>query len=232
MLDMGGRTSVKEALLLTMLDERTMLSNDTERRDPADDEDFPRIRRVRHPLEHDYTDERFQRCWSVSTAPQPFRDLTVHGCDPTHVALTPPSLTGHFFSWLEWPSPFAERFVVLELGDGWEMTIGFNDRYGGNGATGGYIPDNAMKWATRHGDIGHAFDDDGSIRLWPYTEAPDLFQRLCDCGGDEDWIALIPPSMPTNNDIPSWVGIGGFAICDVKIVELDRGWRLIVATHA
>lgn len=36
---------------------------------------------------------------------------------------------------------------------------------------------------------------DKAIRVWAFNDAPEEFKELSPHGGDEDWIALIPPKL-------------------------------------
>ena len=52
------------------------------------------------------------------------------------------------------------------------------------------------------------------INVWKFKDAPEELRNLSDHGGDEDWLAIIPPQM-TNKYI-SWMEEGtAFGICDV-----------------
>lgn len=53
------------------------------------------------------------------------------------------------------------------------------------------------------------------IRIWRFEDAPEELQELSRRGGDEDWIALVPPKL-ADEDIP-WLDSGtAFGCCDVS----------------
>ena len=53
------------------------------------------------------------------------------------------------------------------------------------------------------------------IRVWRFYDAPDELKQLSTNGGDEDWVALIPPKFA--DDYISWMEPGGpFGCCDVN----------------
>ena len=41
------------------------------------------------------------------------------------------------------------------------------------------------------------------IRIWPFHDAPEEFQRLSPHCGDEDWVAHVPSYLP--NDLPGFL---------------------------
>ena len=72
----------------------------------------------------------------------------------------------------------------------------------------------------------------GHICIWRWSEAPDEL-RLCGCGGDEDWVALIPPHY--KSDDIEWLKEGTpFGCCTVHKVPhptLD-GYEVLIGCHA
>ena len=71
------------------------------------------------------------------------------------------------------------------------------------------------------------------ILVWQYSDAPGEIRELASQGGDEDWVALVPPEV--NADIITWAAEGkddAFGCCSVEYVKLDDGGTLIVGTHA
>lgn len=54
------------------------------------------------------------------------------------------------------------------------------------------------------------------IRIWAFYDAPIYLQKLSEHGGDEDWLAVIPPEL-TGRYLP-WLEEGsGFGVCDVSV---------------
>lgn len=53
------------------------------------------------------------------------------------------------------------------------------------------------------------------IRIWRFHDAPQELKELSRHGGDEDWIALIPPTL--KDEYIGWMEEGGsFGCCDVS----------------
>jgi hypothetical protein len=53
------------------------------------------------------------------------------------------------------------------------------------------------------------------IRVWRFRDAPQELQDLSCHGGDEDWLALIPPKL--TDDYIGWMESGSsFGCCDVS----------------
>jgi len=69
-----------------------------------------------------------------------------------------------------------------------------------------------------------------AIQVWHFHDAPLPLMTLAFQGGDEDWLALIPPKY-ADLSIP-WMEVGSFAVCDVTEFKLADGWLLRVGTHA
>lgn len=68
------------------------------------------------------------------------------------------------------------------------------------------------------------------IMVWPFKDAPAQLKALSDHGGDEDWVALVPPNHAASY-IP-WADEGTpFGCCSVSTHNLNGGLVLIGA-HA
>lgn len=72
--------------------------------------------------------------------------------------------------------------------------------------------------------------DGEQIRIWPFHSAPESFRFFMHQGGDEDWVALVPPAIA--DDHIGWLEMPAFGVCDVAEKWLPCGARLVVATHA
>jgi len=73
---------------------------------------------------------------------------------------------------------------------------------------------------------------DDCIQVWAFSQAPECLQKLSTNGGDEDWIALIPPSHLTDSkELPSWIDSSQFGCCDVQKIEVDK-WIIAIGSHA
>lgn len=69
------------------------------------------------------------------------------------------------------------------------------------------------------------------ILVHAFHQAPEELRRLSGHGGDEDWLAEIPPHV----EIPDWMNSGTpFGRCDTS--EHDHptlyGWKVVIGAHA
>ncbi len=72
-----------------------------------------------------------------------------------------------------------------------------------------------------------------SIKIWRFHDAPADFQDMSTSGGDEDWLALVPPSYK-NEYLPFLEG-DSFGCCSVDIIEpkgFYKGYTIFIGTHA
>jgi hypothetical protein len=68
------------------------------------------------------------------------------------------------------------------------------------------------------------------ITVWKYYEAPDPL-KISTNGGDEDWLAEVPPGY----DYVPWLESGSrFGCCDVEIHDhpARTGWTIHIGCHA
>lgn len=73
-------------------------------------------------------------------------------------------------------------------------------------------------------------EKDSRIHVWEFDRAPVLLQLLSKHGGDEDWLALLPPYWV---ELPFWMESGsGFGCCDTSTLELSNGWTIAIGAHA
>ena len=71
------------------------------------------------------------------------------------------------------------------------------------------------------------------IRVWRFQDAPEELRMLSQHGGDEDWLALIPPKL-SDEYIP-WMDSGStFGCCDVSEQEHPElpGYKVRIGAHA
>lgn len=71
------------------------------------------------------------------------------------------------------------------------------------------------------------------IRIWSWRDAPEELRALSPHGGDEDWVALIPPKM-SGRYIP-WLEEGSaFGCCSVSINQHPElpGYEVRIGAHA
>lgn len=67
------------------------------------------------------------------------------------------------------------------------------------------------------------------ILVWQFYDAPEKYQALSGHGGDEDWIAVLPPGA----DWPMWAESGTrFGVCEVSKHELPDGCVVLIGAHA
>jgi len=66
------------------------------------------------------------------------------------------------------------------------------------------------------------------ILVWRFEDAPEELQRLSPHGGDEDWVAVLPPGVGW----PAWAEIGAFGSKDVTAEILPDGRLVLIGAHA
>jgi len=69
------------------------------------------------------------------------------------------------------------------------------------------------------------------IKVWRFHDAPPYLRDLSDNGGDEDWLAEVPPGY---GYIP-WIEDGRcFGICDVSeyVHPHNPAWKVFIGCHA
>lgn len=70
------------------------------------------------------------------------------------------------------------------------------------------------------------------ILVWRFDEAPEEYQKLSPHGGDEDWLALIPPAYEKAG-APDWIiENSAFAICHLSMHRLSGGFMVAIGTHS
>lgn len=74
--------------------------------------------------------------------------------------------------------------------------------------------------------------DDGTetIRVWRYADAPTALRALSTHGGDEDWVAWVPPGF---EGYIGWLDEGGsFGCFSVSVHEMVDGSRVYIGAHS
>lgn len=72
---------------------------------------------------------------------------------------------------------------------------------------------------------------DKFIKVWRFEDAPLELKELSHHGGDEDWLALIPPDLA--QDYIGWMDCGSnFGRCDVSEHQLPDGSLVRIGAHA
>lgn len=71
-----------------------------------------------------------------------------------------------------------------------------------------------------------------SVKVWRFDSAPEEFKALSPHGGDEDWLAYIPPSLV--DDYYGWMDCAGqaFGWCDISRHTLADGAEVRIGAHA
>jgi hypothetical protein len=69
------------------------------------------------------------------------------------------------------------------------------------------------------------------VKVWRFHDAPEYLRNLSTHGGDEDWLALIPPAMALKY-VP-WAETGtAFGVCEVSEHKLEDGSIVRIGAHA
>ena len=83
-------------------------------------------------------------------------------------------------------------------------------------------------------DPSYPFDMRGRVRpilVWRFHDAPEEIQTAANQGGDESWLAILPPERA--DDWPLWAETGTpFGCCCVNRVKLPDGGVILVGCHA
>lgn len=71
----------------------------------------------------------------------------------------------------------------------------------------------------------------GAILVWRWRDAPLAARELSRLGGEEDWVAIIPPAAVDPD--PVWMREGGpFGVCSVERHTLITGHTVAIGAHA
>lgn len=73
------------------------------------------------------------------------------------------------------------------------------------------------------------------IKIWKFEDAPEQLRERSTNGGDEDWVALIPPYLKDE-----WLGFlesgTSFGCCDVDEILIPagkyKGYELRIGSHS
>lgn len=69
------------------------------------------------------------------------------------------------------------------------------------------------------------------IKVWRFEGAPEEYKKLSEHGGDEDWVALIPPHYTA--EYIGWMDPGGsFGYCKIYEYQLENGFVVRIGAHA
>lgn len=71
------------------------------------------------------------------------------------------------------------------------------------------------------------------ILVWRFQEAPEEYRKLSPHGGDEDWLALIPPSVREHKDgFPDWLETPAFGVHSTSVHEVPGGFWIVIGAHS
>lgn len=68
------------------------------------------------------------------------------------------------------------------------------------------------------------------IKVWRFEDAPKELQELSPHGGDEDWLAVVPPGLA--DQWIGWIEIGYFGSCEVTSHPLPDGSVVRIGAHS
>ena len=70
-----------------------------------------------------------------------------------------------------------------------------------------------------------------TIQVWRWEDAPEDFRQMSKYGGDEEWVALVPPALA--GERIGWIGEGGTPFGQhVQRKALADGSELCIGAHA
>lgn len=78
--------------------------------------------------------------------------------------------------------------------------------------------------------LDRCYTEDRTIKVWQFEDAPAILRDLSTNKGDEDWLALIPPSL-ADRYIP-WLEEGTFGVYSVNDYTLSDGSIVKIGSHA
>jgi hypothetical protein len=65
------------------------------------------------------------------------------------------------------------------------------------------------------------------IVVWPFEHAPKMYRSMSDNGGDEDWVAVVPPM----EVYPWW--LDKLDTCEEpQVYEIADGYKVYIGSHA
>jgi hypothetical protein len=71
------------------------------------------------------------------------------------------------------------------------------------------------------------------IKVWSFYDAPEELQALSHHGGDEDWLAVVPPGYQNGNHWIPWAESGTpFGCCNVQEIKREDGSYVLIGAHA
>lgn len=74
--------------------------------------------------------------------------------------------------------------------------------------------------------------DPAVIKVWRFEDAPTDLQALSTNGGDEDWLALIPPELAAERWAMGWLDSQAWGCADSQDYTLADGSIVCIGSHA
>ena len=97
------------------------------------------------------------------------------------------------------------------------------------------LHDAAYGWGGAVVSAGRSSPEATVIRVWRFEDLPEDLRSLSDHGGDEDWLALIPPALA--EDHIGWCdpySTGPFGCCEISEYEHPQlpGYVVRIGAHS
>ncbi len=70
------------------------------------------------------------------------------------------------------------------------------------------------------------------ILVWKFQEAPENFQKLSPHGGDEEWLALVPPTYEKTGALGWILENTSLAICNLSMHRIKGGFLVAIGKHS
>lgn len=67
------------------------------------------------------------------------------------------------------------------------------------------------------------------IQIWKFDQAPSIYKEMSNSGGDEDWIALIPPAL-FEYGLPFWLESMD-SMHRPQVYAIAMGYKVVIASH-
>jgi hypothetical protein len=106
----------------------------------------------------------------------------------------------------------------------------------GTRAQGGYASNGFVPFLPRDGGVNYlevCMNAPNYIKVWRFYDAPEELRALSTHGGDEDWLALIPPKLAS--EWIGWLEEGhSFGCCSVSTHSHPElpGYEIRIGAHA
>lgn len=70
------------------------------------------------------------------------------------------------------------------------------------------------------------------IAVWRFADAPAFLQDLSTNGGDEDWLAVVPPHLV--GEWITWLEAPTFGLCSVDRFDhpVAKGYKVVIGSHS